>query len=109
MSKETMKEGKLSGDLIEDEYYAIQRAATALAVLRDGIREAGTEDELFAWQTIADMLLENEVFELDDVLKEISDKFEGLEYKPVEMSSYSLLRSSDCDCHKKLRSGYYGQ
>ena len=103
-----MKEGKLDGTLIEDQYYAIQRAATALAVLRDGIREAATEGELFAWQTIADMLLESEVLDLDDVLKGISDKFEGLEYKPTEMSSYSLLRSSDCDCHKKMRASYNG-
>lgn len=106
MSKETEKtKEKLDGGLIEDQYSAIQRAVHAMAVLRDGIREADGEQELRVWQNVADMLLESEVLNVDEALQELSEIFSDLEYTPVYMSPYSLLRDSRCDCHKTMRQG----
>lgn len=96
----TSKETKPGKELISDQYYAIERVAHILAVLRDGIREAPTDKELWAWQDIVDMALEHGVLELDKALREIAEEFDGLEYDSIVMSPYSLLRAYDCDCHK---------
>lgn len=95
MSEKTEKtKGKLDGRLIVDQYGTIQRAVQAMAVLRDGIRQADGEEELEVWRNIVDVILEFEVLNLDEALKEFDEVFSGLTYKPVSMSEYSLLRNS---------------
>ena len=82
---------KLPRDIIIDEFFQIQRVAHALKVVRDGIRNAETADELETWQDITDMMLEFHIQNLNDVMESLADSFEGIEYEPVVQSRGSLL------------------
>ena len=105
MSKKTttVDMDKIDGHPIVDQFLVISRSVQSLAVLRDGIRLASSEMELFSWQDIADLLLEHVVHDIDDALHEMGKTCDGLPYDPVKMSPYSLLRGSHCDCNIRQR------
>ena len=86
---------KLDGRWIIDQFAQIERVAHSLNALRNGItRTNGFKEDLWAWNVIADMILEHELAELNDVLMQLYEKFEGLEYKPIKTNGYSCLRNS---------------
>ena len=86
---------KADGRWIEDEFKQIERVAYSLKALRDGFTGANGKGELWAWNIIADMSLEYELGQLNQVLMNLHDTFEGLEYKPIKTNGYSCLRSSN--------------
>jgi hypothetical protein len=77
---------------IIDQFAALQDVGHMLAVLRDGIRNAETNKELWAWKDIVDMALEHEVDQVNDILSDLCKNFSGLRFQPIKVDGYSLLR-----------------
>ena len=76
---------------IGDAYYAVLDGARIVGAVRDGIRGANKPGGLEAWQSISDVSLEYAVKNFNEALKMLA-KEAHLDYEPVRISDYSLLR-----------------
>jgi hypothetical protein len=74
-------------DMVCDQVFDIQSIGNVLAVLREGVRDAVSADEINAWQGIVETILEQELTRLNHVLWRFSKNFEGIDYRPIKTDS----------------------
>jgi hypothetical protein len=82
--------GKINCPSVEQLHFELNEVTENLALVRDSIRECGGR-----WRAavdMADLILERDFQRLNDLMRGISDGFQGISFRPVTTSKYSTLK-----------------
>ncbi len=93
----TSQKGRSREISIVDQFYIFKKVLSSLLLLWDNMRNTDIVefDSLMAWQDMVDMALDFNIKQMNEALQQLADKFEDLEFNPVKINHYSLLRSSE--------------
>ena len=77
-----------SPKVVNDSFYGMGDVVGRLKLLYDASRlDLDNRRDLNAFRDLAYMVLDNEINELNDILRDFSRSYEDLEFEPVEMDT----------------------